>query len=90
MKSYYVKEKDYYVLHMGVLSTRIPFRLCVGGYTTVNINDDIMDILVHNFNNDCLEWSYDGEVVTEDTIKSIMENNNPCIADFNLTVKGED
>ena len=88
MKASYIKESDGYLLRLDELSVKIPFKLCLGEYISVNINEHIMDMIVYKYDNECLQWTYNGEVVTKDTVEQIVKSNGTfSLADFNLTVK---
>lgn len=88
MKAYYEKEKDYYIVHLGEITFHVPFKLSCGDYCTVDVTDDLMDLLIYRYDNDCLEWKYEGKSVTEDTVKRLIEEGyNASNLPFDLTVK---
>ena len=88
MEAFYTKEKDYYVAHLGEITFCVPFKLSWGEFGTVDVTDDLMDLLIYRYDNDCLEWKYEGKIVTEDTVKKLIEEGYKASnLPFDLTVK---
>lgn len=88
MKAYYTKEKEYYIAHLGEITFHIPFKLSWGIYNPVDVTDNLMDLLIYHYNNDCLEWKYNGKKVTKNTIKKLIEKDyKTSNLPFTLTVK---
>lgn len=90
MKAFYTKEKDYYVAHLGEITFHVPFKLSCGDYCTVDVAEDLMDLLIYRYDNDCLEWKYKGKSITKNTVKKLIKDGYKMSnLPIELTVKGD-
>lgn len=85
MKAWYEKKEDYYIVHLGEINFAVPFEYQNG----IRVTDKMMDLLIYRYDNDCLEWTYNGKPITEDEIKQLY-TDKLSMKDISLSVNGDE
>lgn len=86
MQASYEKTEEGYILKLDELTLRIPFIYNPDEFTQIHITDVIMDQLVYKYNNECLQFTFNGKPITPNEIHEICEGNI-SFKDLNLTIK---
>ena len=80
----YTIEDNGYLLKLDNLKIKVPFQ---DKNTGLTISRQVMDLLIHRYNNEHLIFKYDGDVLTDEVIQKIYTGEIDFFKDVYLTLK---